>query len=44
MKFCLQGSFWFLGSAENEREFATLKERGLSLSLASLYSGITSHL
>jgi len=30
---------WIVGSFDNENEFATLKERGVSLSLASLYSG-----
>jgi len=33
-------SFYVAESVENENEFATLKERGVSLSLASLYSGI----
>jgi len=36
----LEGSLWIVGSADNESEFATLKERGISLSLASLYSGM----
>jgi len=33
--------YLIVGSVENENEFATLKERGVSLSLASLYSGIS---
>ena len=32
---------WIVDSVDNETELATLKERGLSLSLASLYSGQT---
>jgi len=36
-----EGSFLIVGSIENDSEFATLKERGVSLSLASLYSGMS---
>jgi len=43
-RYKFEDNFWIVGSVENENEFTTLKERGISLSLASLYSGIVLHL